>query len=80
MTGLGRLMIWGDTNMAGRSITNFYCGVNEIAEGFKISPQTVREWIEDGMPCCLIGNKWMASHAEIWAWLKKNKHTEKPVK
>lgn len=66
--------------MGDRIISNFFCGLDEIAKALRMNPQTVREWIEDGMPCYLVGNRWLANLDELWDWIKKNKAGKKCVK
>lgn len=58
---------------------NYLRGVGEIASALRVSPKTVRAWIDAGMPCLYIGQKWRAKYDEIWEWLKTQDHT-KPVK
>lgn len=41
-----------------RIVPEHLCGVGEIASAFRVSQATVREWIEEGMPCLFLGNKW----------------------
>lgn len=65
--------------MAERLVSQHLCGVDEIAKTFRVSPATVREWREEGMPCLAIGNKCQARYDEIWEWLKR-RHGLKPVK
>ena len=65
--------------MDARLVPEHLCGVQEIAKAFRVSQNTVRDWIEAGLPCLFIGNKWQARYTEIWDWLKTNQKT-KPVK
>lgn len=62
-----------------RIVPEHLCGVGEIASAFRVSQATVREWIEEGMPCLFLGNKWQGKYDEIWDWLKNSK-SPKPVK
>ena len=59
--------------MERRLVPEHLCGVEEIARTFRVSPATVRNWIDSGLPCILIGNKWQGRYDEIWEWLKNAK-------
>lgn len=52
-------------------MTDILCGKKEIAEAFRIGKDKLDEWIEEGMPCLLIGKTHYAHVGEIWEWLKE---------
>lgn len=79
MSFSGLLTTWEGTDVEGEAQQRHFRGLNEVADFFKVSTDTVREWRKAGAPFILIGKKWQASYDDIWEWLK-NENSKNPVK
>lgn len=52
-------------------------GRKQIAQTFKVMPETVREWVKEGAPIFLVGKMWQVEYASLVHWLEVTKPAKK---
>lgn len=44
-------------------------GADEIAKTFGVTRERIVVWAKEGAPIRMIGKRYQANYAELWAWL-----------